>query len=110
MHGFIDELATAAGRDQVQFRLDLLGEPRMVMDKENKPMYDAARMRGVLQLVAEKSGWGRQVPKGTGLGVAFHYSHRGYFAEVVEVAAANGKFKINKVWVAEISAPRSSTR
>ena len=100
MHGFIDELATAAGRDPVQFRLDLLGEPRMVMDRENKPMYAAARMRAVLQLVAEKSGWGRQVPKGTGLGVAFHYSHRGYFAEVVEVAAANGKFKINKVWVA----------
>ena len=100
MHGFIDELAVAAGRDQVQFRLDLLGEPRMLMDKENKPMYDAARMRAVLQLVAEKSGWGRQVPGGTGLGVAFHYSHRGYFAEVVEVAAANGTFKINKVWVA----------
>jgi isoquinoline 1-oxidoreductase beta subunit len=100
MQGFIDELATASGRDQVQFRLDLLGEPRMVMDKENKPMYDAARMRGVLQLVAEKSGWGRQVPRGTGLGVAFHYSHRGYFAEVVEVAAANGRFRINKVWVA----------
>jgi isoquinoline 1-oxidoreductase beta subunit len=100
MHSFIDELAHAAGRDQVQFRLDLLGEPRMVMDAENKPMYDAGRMRGVLQLVAEKSGWGRQVPKGTGLGVAFHFSHRGYFAEVVEVTAGNGTFRITKVWVA----------
>ena len=100
MHGFIDELAHAAGRDPVQFRLDLLGEPRMVMDKENKPVYDALRMRGVLELVAQKSGWGRQVPKGTGLGVAFHYSHRGYFAEVVEVTAGNGTFKVNKVWVA----------
>ncbi len=100
MHSFIDELAHAAGRDPVRFRLDLLGEPRMVTDVQNRPMYDAARMRGVLELVAQKSGWGRQLAKGTGLGVAFHYSHRGYFAEVVEVTAANGTFRINKVWVA----------
>ncbi len=100
MHSFIDELAHASGRDPVQFRLDLLGEPRIITDRENRPMYDSGRMRGVLELVAQKSGWGRQVPKGTGLGVAFHYSHRGYFAEVVEVTAANGKFRINKVWVA----------
>jgi len=100
MHSFIDELAHAAGRDPVRFRLDLLGEPRMVTDTQNRPIYDAARMRGVLELVAEKSGWGRRLPKGTGLGVAFHYSHRGYFAEVVEVTAGNGTFRINKVWVA----------
>jgi isoquinoline 1-oxidoreductase beta subunit len=101
-HSFIDELAHAAGRDQIQFRLDLLGEPRVVSDDQGRPVYDAGRMRGVLELVRDKSGWGkRTLPKGTALGVAFHYSHRGYFAEVVEVTAPTpDTFRVNKVWVA----------
>jgi isoquinoline 1-oxidoreductase subunit beta len=62
---------------------------------------DIERMRTVLNLVVERSGWGKKAfPKGTGLGVAFYYSHRGYFAEVAQVSVnAKKELKVEKVWV-----------
>ena len=96
VQSFIDELAHAAGRDPVQFRLDLLAAA-----PEGEGV-NAARMRAVLELVAEKSGWARRrKERGKGMGVAFHYSHRGHFAEVVQVSVTReGRLTIEKVWVA----------
>ena len=98
--------------------MELLGEPRKSKVKEAakpkvenepghspgdkaKPAYDTVRMLGVLNLVAEKSGWGkRTLSKGTAMGIAFHYSFQGYFAHVAEVTVLPGnKLKVNKVWV-----------
>jgi isoquinoline 1-oxidoreductase beta subunit len=93
MQSFMDELAHAAGKDPIAFRLELLG------DKVHEK-YDVARMRGVLQAVAERSGWGkRTLPKGAAMGVSFHYSFQGYFAHVAEVSVAANKLKVNKFWV-----------
>ena len=99
MQSFIDELAHAAGADPVAFRLKLLGDKPMVGEAPSS--YAAGRMAGVTKAVAEMSGWGRKLPPRSGLGIAFHYSHLGYFAEVAQVTvAASGAVKVDKVWVA----------
>jgi isoquinoline 1-oxidoreductase beta subunit len=101
---FIDELAAAAGKDPLQFRLDILANTPISQEPGPAgaaPGFEAARMRGVLEEVRDKSGWGKTtLPKGTGRGVAFHFSHRGYFAEVVQATVGkDGVVKVDKVWV-----------
>ena len=99
--GFIDELAHDAGADPVQFRRDFLGTPRIIGDPKSRGPYNTGRTRAVLDKAAAMAGWGRKLPKRTGLGVAFHFSHLGYFANVIEASvAADGTVKVHKVWVA----------
>jgi isoquinoline 1-oxidoreductase beta subunit len=103
---FIDELAHQAGEDPMDFRLALLGEPRVLVNSTGKPDalrdFNTGRMRDVLRRVAEISRWSQHhtLPKGTGKGVAFYFSHFGYFAEVVQATvAASGDIKLDRVWI-----------
>jgi isoquinoline 1-oxidoreductase subunit beta len=114
---FLDEMAHAAGKDPLQFRLDVLSSPLVVPPPAPAGAaaaggggrgggggqgWDPARMRRVLEEVRDKSGWGRtKLPAGTAMGVAFHYSHAGHFAEVAEVSVdAQKRVRVNRVWVA----------
>ena len=101
---FLDEVAHAAGRDPLEFHLELLRERRV---PATPSAFSPERMSAALRLVAEKAGWGkRELPKGTGLGLAYYFSHQGYVAHVAEVAVASNvplsanSVKINKIWVA----------
>jgi isoquinoline 1-oxidoreductase beta subunit len=99
MESYVDELAHAAGVDPYTFRIRALGKPRMVnhpSDKDAVPL-DTARFKGVLQLAAEKSGWGRALPTGHGRGIAAHYSFNSYVSNVAEVAVENGHVRVNRI-------------
>jgi isoquinoline 1-oxidoreductase beta subunit len=87
METMVDQLAKAAERDPVDFRRDMLSND--------------ARKLGVLDLVAEKSGWGEPVPTGRARGVAVHKSFSTYVAQVVEISQQDdGVIKVEKVWCA----------
>jgi isoquinoline 1-oxidoreductase beta subunit len=97
MQSFIDELAHAAKKDPIQFRLDLLSHPVIALpapaDGRPAPQpLSAERMKGVLELARDKSGWAKAKPaKGRALGVGCHFSHRGYFAAVADVSVSPSK-------------------
>ena len=102
---FIDELAHQAGKDPVEFRLTLLGEPRVLVNSTGIPDalrdFDTGRMSNVLRRVAEISGWSTRdrLPARTAKGVAFYFSYLGYFAEVVQTSVApSGEIRLDHVW------------
>ncbi len=96
---FLDEMAHAAGRDPVEFNIDVLGDKDLLpgTGPRGRP-YNAARMRNVVRQVAEKSGWGKAMPRGSGMGLGYFFSHQGYIAEVAEVTVSpSGSLKVDRV-------------
>jgi len=96
---FVDELAAAAGKDPLDFRLRLIGDDRKIPDftsSQDRPL-DTARLKGVLKLAAEKSGWGKPLPKGIGRGIAGYYSFETYTAAVAEASVKNGEVRVHRL-------------
>jgi isoquinoline 1-oxidoreductase beta subunit len=112
MQSFIDEVAVAAGKDPLQFQLDLLASPvppaaapagRGGRGGGGGGGFNAARARGVLEAVRDMSGWNRRgsLPKGTAMGVAFQFAHAGYVAYVAQVTVgADKKVRVDRAWAA----------
>lgn len=95
---FLDEVAELAGKDPIDFRLELFD--RAIKNPiGDKPNYDAERYAGVLKLVKEKSNWNEKKP-GVHRGVAAYFCHRSYVAEVVDLIMVDGNPKVKKVWCA----------
>ncbi len=92
---FLDEVAATAGKDPIQFRLDLLDKAK------NSPVgaikYDIDRMKGVINLAKEKAQWGTK--KNVAQGFSVYFSHRSYVAQVAEVEMEKGRPVIKKIHV-----------
>lgn len=118
VQSFVAELAAAAGRDHRDFLLDIIGparriDPASLSDTwnqgESPVLYpvDTGRLRRVIETVTREAGWGRQMAKGRGLGLAAHYSFVTYVAVVVEVVVDDaGRLSIPRVDVAVDCGPQ----
>jgi CO/xanthine dehydrogenase Mo-binding subunit len=95
---FLDEVAEAAGKDPIDFRLELF-DRAINNPVGEKHEYEGERYAGVLKLVKEKSNWSETIP-GVYRGVAAYFCHSSYVAEVVDMVMDNGQPKIKKVWCA----------
>jgi isoquinoline 1-oxidoreductase beta subunit len=112
VQSFVGELAAAAGKDPKDFLLELIGPARIIDitkagltsdywnygDPYSTYPIDTGRLANVTRVAADAAGWGKQLPKGHGLGIAVHRSFLSYVATVVEVAVDDqGKIRIPRV-------------
>lgn len=98
---FMDEVAEAAGKDPIAFRLELFERAKNnpVGNPENND-YDPERYAGVLKLVQEKSGWTDGANSGKSRGVSAYYCHNSYVAQVMDLTMDGDRPNIDKVWCA----------
>ena len=106
---FVDELAHAAGQDPLQFGLNLLSQSHPLAPPpgapgpgfRRSPQWDVARIKGVMQLAADKAGWPKKLPRGQAQGIAWYYSYSGYVSVVADVTVTqDGSLTVDKLTAA----------
>jgi len=99
IQSFMHELSLAAGRDHVEFLVEAVNRPVPELAPKDKNVnFSPARASGVIKLCAEKAGWGKTLPKGRGIGLAWCYSHAGHVAQAVELSVdANKRITVHRV-------------
>ena len=96
---FIAELAHKAGQDHRDFLLNAIGDKGWIKEGDMASL-NTARARATIEAVTKAAGWGRKLPEGHGLGLAFFLSHSGHIAEVAEVSVDGKNITVHDVWVA----------
>ena len=97
---FLHELAVAAGRDHLEVLLEVLGDSRWLAEGNPQALH-TGRAAAVVKRAAKEAGWGREMPPGRALGLAFYFSHAGHIAEVADVEVDGDKrVKVHEVTVA----------
>ena len=96
---FIAELADKAGQDHRDFLLNAIGDQGWISEGDMASL-NTARARATIEAVTKAAGWGRKLPEGRGLGLAFFLSHSGHIAEVAEVSVEGKNITVHDVWVA----------
>ncbi|MEP7042430.1 MAG: molybdopterin cofactor-binding domain-containing protein [Dokdonella sp.] len=97
VQSFIDEIAVITQQDAVKLRLDLLGEPRQIpYQGHGGPNFDTGRLAHVLNVCADKIGWGTRRNDGHGIGIACHFTFGGYAAHAFEVSIDGSDLRIHR--------------
>lgn len=99
LQSFIDEIAHATGRDPVRLRLELYGEDReLPYENHGGPVFNPGRLTRLTKFVAERSGYGKSLPAGRGIGIASHFTFGGYAAHAIEVTVSgDGTLSIERI-------------
>jgi isoquinoline 1-oxidoreductase beta subunit len=98
IQSFIDEIADETGQDPLALQLELLGESREIeYSGHGGPTYNPGRSAKLLKFVADRIGYGKELPEGRGIGLAAHFTFGGYSAHAMEVTVADGKLTIERI-------------
>jgi len=98
IQSFIDEIAHETGQDPLQLRLDLLGESRdLEYSGHGGPVFNPGRLATLVSFVADRIGYGKDLPEGRGIGIATHFTFGGYAAHAMEVTVVDGKLTIERI-------------